>query len=131
MWTWNSLESEWNENFDLLLKYHNENGDYMVPQAYKTDDGKNLGSWLGSQMQNYAINKLREDRIERFNELDGWYWSRIEARWEQSYKLLVKYFDTYQKMPGSNVKFEGVSLGNWLKIQRENKAELTEKQLEK
>ena len=34
-------------------------------------------------------------------------------------------------MPGSNVKFEGTSLGNWLKNQRENKAKLTEEQLKK
>jgi hypothetical protein len=131
MWTWNALESEWNENFDLLLKYHSEHGDYMVPQAYKTDAGKNLGSWLGTQIQNYAINKLSEDRIERFNALDGWYWSRLDARWEKSYNLLVKYYKIHQKMPGSNVKFEGTSLGSWLKNQRENKTELREDQLEK
>jgi superfamily II DNA or RNA helicase len=129
MWTWNSLESEWNENFDLLLKYYSEHGDYMVPQSYKTDDGKNLGSWLGTQIQNYAINKLREDRIKRFNELDGWYWTRLEAMWEKGFRILLEYLSENDEMPSSSKKFKGFSIGNWLKNQRENKDDLSLDQL--
>ena len=72
-WSWDPLEEEWERNFQNLLNYFEEFGDYTVPQSYVAPDNTNLGAWVGTQMQIYKKGKVREDRIKRFNGLTGWY----------------------------------------------------------
>jgi len=130
-WVWNVLDAIWDENFENLLSYHKEHGHYMVPQSYKVSrDPKNLGAWVGTQMQNYEKEIISKERIAKLEALDGWYWSREEAIWEKAFSLLKKYYDEHKKMPSETFKTEQkFHLGNWLKNQRNGKDNLSQDQL--
>ena len=67
-WSWDPLEEEWERNFQNLLNYFEEFGDYTVPQSYVAPDNTNLGSWVGTQMQNYE--KGKEEALYRHLGLD-------------------------------------------------------------
>jgi hypothetical protein len=61
---------QWDEWFELLLKYGEENGHYNVPRGYEIPGtGRKLGRWLQNQRQHKKGGLLTEDRQLRLQTL--------------------------------------------------------------
>ena len=74
---WDKYESELNSqfesNFDDLLKYRETFGHTKVPPGHKTKNGKDLGTWVMFMRKYHKKGRLSKDRIERLNSI-GFEW---------------------------------------------------------
>ncbi|MDO2396093.1 Helicase associated domain protein [Mycobacterium avium subsp. hominissuis] len=88
-WTWNALESVWDENFAALVQYVEEHGDARPAQDFRTGDGFALGHWVTDQRRRRA--KLSEDRRSRLESLPGWAWDPAGTRWAENLAKLTDF----------------------------------------
>ncbi|MSP23123.1 MAG: hypothetical protein EXR66_09015 [Dehalococcoidia bacterium] len=57
-------------------------GDARVPQAFKTEDGYRIGTWVSKQRTNRST--LAAERVARLEALSGWVWEIRQRRDEPS-----------------------------------------------
>ena len=107
----------------LLLDYVAEFGHSRVPLKFEYE-GFNLGSWVSTQR--VRKNKLGLERVQQLEELLQWSWDVIEDQWSEIFNTLKKYIEEHghMKIP-RNLKYEGCSLGNWIRTQRTIKDKLS------
>jgi superfamily II DNA or RNA helicase len=112
------VTASWNFWFGLLEAYAAKEGDCLVPAAYKTSDGLQLGSWVSTQ----RINKenLSLDRFVRLQSLKGWSWDPLTAAWEEAYTHLKTYCQEEGNclVPANYKTKDGFQLGSWVSNQR-------------
>ena len=80
-WVWDALETMWEEGFAHLEQYVAAHGDTRVSQAFKTEDGYPLGTWVGKQRSRH--NRLAAERVARLEAL-GFVWEIRQRRGEPS-----------------------------------------------
>ncbi len=85
---WDVLEFDWIEGFGHLQAYVNQEGNARPPKNYKTEDGYNLGAWVGTQRT--IREQLSQERIKRLNAL-GFVWDVLEFDWEKGFGHLQAY----------------------------------------
>jgi hypothetical protein len=68
---WNVKSSQWEQKYQLLVKFKDSQGHCNVPQKYQVDNVQ-LGSWVSTQRANKF--KLSGEQISRLNQL-GFAWS--------------------------------------------------------
>ena len=114
---WNMWEEQWEQNFDLLVQYHEREHHCNVP-SHHVEDGSNLGKWLSNQRAEFKKGDLDEERRQRLEDL-GVVWNMLEEQWEQSLALLVQYKEKegHCDVPQRHVE-DGGKLGWWLNTQR-------------
>jgi len=129
---WDVPIQQWENKFDLLVKYNNREGHCNVPDRDK-EDGENLGKWLSRQRNDNKKGTLNVDQIKRLDEI-GVVWDVLIQQWENYYILLVKYKDRegHCNVPQIHAE-EGKNLGQWLNTQRtaKRKGKLTTDQLKR
>ncbi|MFZ0716522.1 helicase associated domain-containing protein, partial [Mycobacterium sp.] len=115
-WTWDPVADQWEEGFNKLLAYVDQNGHARVPASYKLEG---LGAWVGLQRRNYAKGNLDADRERRLKELPGWSWDPYADQWEESFNKLLLYVEHngHARVPPS-YRIDGFRLGSWVSGQR-------------
>ena len=74
-WTWNTLDTKWDEAYAMLLDYTKQTGCIHVPLQYKVPaNGFTLGQWVRIQMRHYRQGKLDQRRIMALSKLPEWKW---------------------------------------------------------
>lgn len=113
-WTWNALESVWDENFEALVQYVQEHGDALPPQGYRAAGGLALGHWVTDQRRRRA--KLTVDRRSRLESLPGWAWNPAEARWAENLTKLTDFaaHHGHSYPPRDQSSPELVKLNQWV-----------------
>lgn len=135
--TWSVFDNKWEEFYNLLEAYFNENNNILVHKDY-TIDGKRLGEWLNRQCLNK--DKLSKEQILRLDVL-GIVWKRKENKWDNMYSLACEYYqENGNLLINTHSSYKGQPLGSWINVQRthynnigktkENK-EFTEDRIEK
>ncbi|MDC0175566.1 Helicase associated domain protein [Planctomycetaceae bacterium] len=116
---WHHDEVQWNEMFERLVVFKENNGHCNVPRTYLVD-GYNLGAWVNTQKAFYKTRpkKLSDDRIKRLEAL-GVVWDRRVAKWEAHFELLVVFKENngHCNVPQTYV-VDGYKLGTWVNVQR-------------
>jgi len=127
---WDPFEDQWNVGFEYLQAYVEEHGDALVPATYKTPDGYGLGSWVRSQRY-YSPEKNQEHR----RKLDtlGFVWDTYQDQWDQGFQYLQAYVEQHGDtlIPNSYMAPDGYSLGQWARIQREDRNVLDQERRKK
>merc|ERR1712238_24712 len=115
---WDFQSHQWENYYNLLVKYKDREGQCNVPKLHK-EDGEQLGKWLVTQRTANKKGKLNADQIKRLDEI-GFVWDVFKQQWENCYTLLMKYKDREGdcKVPRSH-KEDGENLGWWLDTQRQ------------
>lgn len=67
---WSVHEYEWMKMYELAVAYYKEKGNLLVPDAYKTKDGKLLGSWIRHQKNRNKTGKLSDKERELLEQID-------------------------------------------------------------
>ena len=94
---------KWNTNCELLKEYMKNNDNECPPNGYKTENNINLGHWCGTQRAFKKKNKLSQEKINRLDELDGWWWEcNTDLEWEEEYIKVEKIVKTTLKLPANN-----------------------------
>ncbi|MFD9669827.1 helicase associated domain-containing protein [Rhodococcus sp. NPDC059968] len=129
-WTLNSRTDSWEDWFCSLEQYVARHGNARVPQAYVTEDGTLLGSWVANQKTKWQA--MSDERRHRLEQLPGWTLDTKVTRWEEGYEQLLAYVgenDTAQVRADCIV--DGFRLGQWVTTQRANWASLSEQRRER
>lgn len=118
---WDFDEENWNRNYQLLKKYHNEHGNIDLPQNYEVN-GIKLRRWLDNQKQAFKNNiKSNQEHIDALNKL-GIKWNYNTEKWYEIYQILKDY---YQRNGNIDLKNDlefyevDVDLKIWLQSQRQ------------
>lgn len=120
-WTLNTKVTQWEEGFEYLTAYVEENGTALVPAEY-IFRGFRLGQWVAVQRSTWK--SLREDRKQRLAALPGWAVSVREAWWEEGHAQLQRYAEEngHACPPQKFVTEIGFALGSWVATQRQSYA---------
>ena len=121
-----SNDEKWLNKLKLVENYIKENNKLPF-QKDKNNEIKILGSWIGTQQQNYKnnmeimkqknIRKLWNEFIEKYKE---YFLSNIEM-FNNNLKLVSEYIDKNNKTPSTtNKNIEIKKLGSWLSNQQHN-----------
>ncbi len=110
----------WDEMFNKLVKYINENGKY--PQRTDADpEIRKLSIWITNQRAFYKSNKLPIDKIKKLQSI-GFIFDPFEESWQVNFNELVKYLEENNgKYPPQSSKLPKVKrLAIWVGSQRLN-----------
>ena len=70
---WNPSEYEWNNNYEALIKFLDENDGAYPSKESENLNQKKLGAWANSQRSAKKGKKLSKDRLEKLNSI-GFRW---------------------------------------------------------
>lgn len=119
-WTWTPHGDRWEEGFALLVDFAERTGTACVPCSH-TVNGFKLGAWVRNQRT--RKDTLGPDRRQRLEELPGWAWDAVAAKWEETFARLLEYV---RRNGDARVPFsysvDGIKLGAWINTQRTNHA---------
>ncbi|MBO4616395.1 MAG: helicase associated domain-containing protein [Lachnospiraceae bacterium] len=109
----------WDEMYSYAKKYHEENGDLLIPGKYTTTEKVNLGTWIGVQRKQYKEGKMPEEKILLLEKI-GMIWSVSYDRWFKNYALAKRYYIENGDLlvPQMYTTDNGEKLGFWVGLQR-------------
>ena len=120
-WSWNGIDSLWEQGFLALKQYVEEHGHSLVPAEYITKDDYQLGRWVVNQRK--RKDGTSPDRIMKLESLAGWSWDPITENWEKGYEALKEYSILKGNclVPQQYETSNGFRLGVWVATQRRRK----------
>jgi len=113
--SWEIVDTIWEEMFAALKKYKRKHGDCNVPQ--KWSENCQLGTWVSTQRQVKRNGKPSEESIRRLDAL-GFVWDPANAHWEQMFAALEKYMHMHGNCNVSRNYPDNPRLGAWMIKQR-------------
>ncbi len=126
-WSWNTFSDKWNEGFEFLKKYSEEQGHAKVPTQFKYHN-YNLGSWVSHQRK--GKNKLNSEKIQLLEALPKWSWDVIEDKLDKGFEYLKKYVEKFghTRVP-NKFKYDNFNLGIWVSNRRSKKSVLNQEKI--
>lgn len=123
-WTWDPLEQDWNEKFELVKKFEKREGHTSIYVTH-IEDGQNLGLWVHQQRSYFhkkrKKGKMTPDRKIKLESIKTWSWTPMDDNFESKINLIQKYVDSFgtSSVPIST-NLEGIDLGKWVSHLRNN-----------
>jgi superfamily II DNA or RNA helicase len=133
-WSWDPIEDQWNKSFQYLKEYVKSYGNSKVHQNYINSAGFKLGAWVNTQKVNNTKGKLREDRIQKLQSVQGWTWSLAKKdNWDKGFDYLYAYVKKYgnASVPDKYKLPDGFALFNWVSRQRRTISKLSNDRIHK
>lgn len=115
-WTWDLMETVWQEFFEELKEFIRINGHANVP--YKVNGVKSkLGEWVAGQRKFFAKGKMSATRKDLLDSI-GVRWEPLDP-WEEGYSDLLQYVarEGHSRVHWKHVE-NGRVLGKWVSHQR-------------
>ena len=84
--TGKNLQGAFAKWYPLACDYYNEHGNLLVPKAYKTASGANLGIWIVDLRARYYSKTLliSQEEVDKLEKI-GMVWDVPEYQWQQKY----------------------------------------------
>jgi superfamily II DNA or RNA helicase len=119
-----SNNEQWENTLKIISEHVDENNN--LPSTHDKDESiKKLGSWIGTQKNNYSKEKeiMKSPKIrklwEKFQEKYSEYFISNEEQWKITLKLISEYVDENKKLPSQYDKTESIKkLGQWIQNQK-------------
>lgn len=120
---WNKSNTVWEMYYNEAVKYSQIHGNLKVAAEYVSESGLKLGSWINRQKQlrNSKDNSLTAEQKERLDMIGMIWENKYEMQWNISYDAACKYYKENGNLnvPTSYKTEDGISLGRWVRKQRE------------
>ncbi|WEH37848.1 Helicase associated domain protein (plasmid) [Streptomyces sp. AM 4-1-1] len=113
--SWSPTKDVWEQFLADLKTYASRHSDLLVPHNYMTPgpDARPLGKQVVKYRIRHKKENLSEEKIKILESL-GFVWSVAERKWEDNFRLLLK----YKKQHGDVNPPASVTIGGWLQEQR-------------
>ncbi|MEI8221951.1 MAG: Helicase associated domain protein, partial [bacterium] len=120
-WTWNMIETQWEEGFSRLEAYVSDKGNCRVPNHSKYIVGYQLGAWVAGQRTTRTT--MSAERKSRLEALPGWTWDARDEKWGEGFARLEAYVaeNGHCRVPQDYVTGNGSRLGTWVNSQRQTR----------
>ena len=109
----------WLDRYELLVEYINKFKKYPVRGSGSLYKGINIAGWIQEQRQKYKRKELKDERINKLNNLKGWVWNYDDI-WNNNYKLLKEYINEKKELPKNSTIYKDIKIGAWCSDQRMN-----------
>ena len=114
-------------DFIILDEFHRcgaeqwGHGVQALLNAYITQDGICLETWIQRTRKWYKQNKLTSRQIKRLEAI-GMVWDGISDRWERNYQAATEYYQEHGdlRVPTKYVSADGLNLGMWIQSTRKS-----------
>jgi len=118
---WDVEAYSWQEFIAHLKTYIAKQGDTLVPQLNKTDDGFPLGQWAGKCRSDFKKNRLGVTKVAELNEL-GFIWDVEAYSWQEFISHLKNYLTKMGNalVPAKYKTDDGFKLGSRVNVCRTN-----------
>jgi superfamily II DNA or RNA helicase len=117
---WDSLEASWEQRFVELEAFKAIYGHCNVPKCWT--ENPQLGKWVSHQREYRRQDTLCEERLQRLSEL-GFVWDTLETTWEEKFKQLKAFKETYGHCNVPQGWSENPQLAKWVHYQRQSRKE--------
>ncbi len=107
---WEPRTNSWNQNYEKLVDYFEQNGNTNVPVNYRSDIP--FGRWV--QKQRRIKNSLSESRLNQLNTL-SFIWDGNSFIWQNNFSALKEYIAKNSETPSYKTNLK---LYNWLNQQK-------------
>ena len=127
-----NFEEVWQQHYNALDAFAKEHGSIHVPYDYVSETGLKLAVWKSYQIRNQT--QLSSERKRLLEKIPGWTWDQFfDELWETRYAQLLQFADEngHGSPPATYKTMSGDPLGNWVVIQRKNRAKLDTKKIER
>jgi len=114
--------TQWEAHYKALQRFARREGHARVP-LYHTEDGLNLGSWVGRQRNGRRKGRLDPTRQARLEKVKGWTWNSRTTKWDLAYQRLLRFAkqNGHASVP-ADYEDRGFNLGHWVGNQRSDYA---------
>ena len=121
-WVWDPYEAEFQEGLKKLKEWVKRNNHARVPPNYIDNGEFKLGVWVSSRRRDFKNGKLSPDRIKQLENVNGWIWDPIEAKFQEGLGHLKNYKRQNQntRIPAKYKTENGYRLGQWFHNTRES-----------
>lgn len=118
---WDPAKDTWDEMYKIAKQYFKENNNLNIPNEFFYKN-VSLGSWIKTQRQNYKQKFLKEDQINKLNEI-GMEWDPIRNQnfiWDKNYNTVLEFYNKYKHLyiPTNYISKDGINIGRWLYDQK-------------
>lgn len=124
-WSWDALESAWQESYGKLLKWLDEHeGRYPSHGAAKGSEERSPGRWVRSQRRARKIGTMTDERAALLEMIPGWTWDAFGSAWQEAYERLLAWLEEHgSRYPshGAAKGSEELFLEQWVRTQRQAK----------
>jgi len=118
-WTWDALETQWEEGFTALERYVEREGHARPPNHFRENE-LGLGAWVTKQRG--GKERLSRHRIARLENLPGWAWDARQSRWERAMATLEQFVEREgHARPPNGFRENEMNLGGWVSSQRSDR----------
>ncbi len=107
---WEPRTNSWNQNFEKLVSYFEQNGNTNVPVNFRSDIP--FGRWV--QKQRRIKNSLSDSRLNQLNSLN-FIWDGNSFIWQNNFSALKEYISKNDEAPSYKTNLK---LYNWLNQQK-------------
>ena len=106
------------------MNFFETNSHFRVPSKYKTNDGFNLGCWVGTQRKERE--NLSEKNKAKLEGL-GFIWDELDAAWNEAYSKLAEFVEKegHARVPQRYKSPDGYPLGTWVNTRRHTKNQIS------
>jgi len=114
---WDIIDTQWNAGYEEFKKYVKEFDSVLVPAQYRTKQGFELGSWVGTQRsKDFNLTRKRKILLDNL----GFDYDPIDTQWNHGYEELKKYVKEFNSalVPVEYKTKGGYKLGLWVSGQR-------------
>lgn len=91
VWSWNTKVTKWDQACSFVEKQVEMSGGVHHLPDCDLPDGRKMLSWIANQLVEYAKGRMPVDRIQRLEAINGWKWSRLDARFEGMHQRLKRH----------------------------------------
>jgi len=126
-WSWNILDSEWQQNCELLKQF------VLEFKKFPKKSTK-IGDWISNQRRAKKNNKMSIERIEKLESIPGWLWEQnLDEEWQTNCDLLEQFVEEFNKLPLKRTEYKEVKIGSWMSNNRHRKkiGKMTTERIEK
>ncbi len=118
-WSWAPFDESWEEFYEKLKRWKAIHG-HCKPKTSVVFEGKQLGTWVNTQLTNYKGGTISQARIERLDALGSeWRLGRHEYLWEQGFNAIMKFATSTGGLSiPQGTKVDNLNLSAWVSHQR-------------
>lgn len=116
-WSWNTKVGAWDDGFDHMRSFVDENDSARVPRGYKCADGYSLYGWVASQRRAYGKKALTTEQIRLLEDLHPtWSWNTRVDYPKEGMEALSEFIAArgHARVPFSYRSPGGFTLGSWV-----------------
>jgi hypothetical protein len=113
------LTISWDENYKIVEEFVKEKK--RLPK--RSDEYRDIliGVWCNRQRCNYRNNgKLNDERKNKLEKLEGWYWGETYLPWDENYKIVEEFIKEKKRLPKKSDKYRDILIGIWCSNQKNN-----------